>query len=153
MTRRWPPRWWGGCRFWRHLPACIWGRIQGFWNHLISPLRERNCNGKLRTNCRAHGCTSVSFVCTEARESLALTNWHPPRLCFSICMYDRIAAQDNPAIACIAIISTLAKRSNLSPYERTFIEKHLADFDYALGACQRIQAQTIPLPYTRHTSR
>lgn len=53
----------------------------------------------------------------------------------------------------VQVISSLLRRSSLSAYERGLLEQQLSMFDVAVGACERIQSQTIPLAYTRHTSR
>lgn len=65
----------------------------------------------------------------------------------------RIEKQQQPPVACMTIISALIRSSKITPYERSVMEKQLLDFDYALGALERLQGQSIPLPYTRHTSR
>ncbi|PRW45440.1 UPF0187 chloroplastic [Chlorella sorokiniana] len=60
---------------------------------------------------------------------------------------------DNPPVKVLAIMSGLVKRTSLSQIERTAVEGELNAFDVALGACERITRQAIPMAYTRHTSR
>ena len=43
----------------------------------------------------------------------------------------------------------LPRRSSLSHYERTTVEGQLSEFDIALGACERISRQAIPMADTR----
>jgi predicted membrane chloride channel (bestrophin family) len=58
-----------------------------------------------------------------------------------------------PPVAAAQVVSALLRRSSLSPYERAAIEAQLSAFDISVGALERIRSQTIPLAYTRHTSR
>jgi predicted membrane chloride channel (bestrophin family) len=44
-------------------------------------------------------------------------------------------------------------RSGLSPQERAAVELELGHLEMAVGACERMSRQPIPLAYTRHTSR
>ena len=41
------------------------------------------------------------------------------------------------------------RRSSLSHFERTTVEGQLNEFDIALGSCERISRQAIPMAYTR----
>ena len=43
----------------------------------------------------------------------------------------------------------LARRTSLSQIERAAIEGEINAFDVALGACERITRQAIPMAYTR----
>lgn len=59
-----------------------------------------------------------------------------------------------PPIAASLVISNFLKKSSaLSAYERMTMEEQLTQFDIAVGACERLRRQSIPMAYTRHTSR
>ena len=64
-----------------------------------------------------------------------------------------MAASAQPPIAAMQAVSALVAGAQLSTYERVALEQQLSTFDISLGACERIRRQTIPMAYTRHTSR
>lgn len=59
-----------------------------------------------------------------------------------------------PPIAVSHILSALfLKAKCLRDIQLVEMERWLGDFDVSVGACERISRQSIPLCYTRHTSR
>jgi hypothetical protein len=64
-----------------------------------------------------------------------------------------LRASPNAASDVLGVLAELLELSGLPPIERLQALQELTAFDIALGACERIRGQALPLAYTRHTSR
>lgn len=60
-----------------------------------------------------------------------------------------LKSSKQPPVAATQVIAALTLRGGLNPYERAAMMDVLTNFDIALGACERIRSQPIPMAYTR----
>jgi len=89
--------------------------------------------------------------CAFLRDDLTYLDPYSDLLSVEQMSWLRSTAQ--PPIAATMAISALIMRSCATDYQRVSMMGELTSFDIYLGACERVRQQTIPLAYTRHTSR
>ena len=58
-----------------------------------------------------------------------------------------------PPIAILQVITTLVRRSGVTPEELLAIEANLNTIDVDIGICERTRSTAMPMAYTAHTSR